>query len=76
VANWTDHSTITFNDEPVFVKGALLILSAGAAFAPWAQLSAQARANRPAHTAAWQPEAGRQAGYARRHGLAPGLFSL
>jgi hypothetical protein len=41
-----------------------------------AELSAQVRAKWSAHVAAWQREGGRQADYARRHGLAPGLFSL
>lgn len=40
------------------------------------ELSAAVRAKWSAHVAAWQREGGRQADYARRHGLAPGLFSL
>lgn len=40
------------------------------------ELSAAVRAKWSAHVAAWQREGGRQAEYARRHGLAPGLFSL
>ncbi len=40
------------------------------------ELAAGVRAKWPGHVAAWQREGGRQADYARRHGLAPGLFSL
>jgi len=41
-----------------------------------ADLSAQVRGKWAAHVSAWQREGGRQADYARRQGLAPGLFSL
>lgn len=40
------------------------------------ELAAGVRAKWAGHVAAWQREGGRQADYARRHGLAPGLFSL